>query len=372
MKTVGVFYSPGIGGSWHIHNAQMSPGDNLRIIHFFVGDPQSDLLETVTTNELEHIFIPYRSRKDLLRAILHTRRILRLHRVDVAHGHGIEGTMTALIAGLLSGTTHRIHTRHHATMHHEGGPRRAVVVDRLVNRLSTTIIATCNNVRDCLVAREGVSPTKIRLLEYRLDVAGFGSVSDERIAAARSRHSLNPTRRVFGMVTRLVWWKGIEYGVEAFTRFIQDDPDAILVIAGAVGPHEPIVRSLLNRIPDRNYRLIEYELDIGALYHTFDVLIHLPVTAGVEAWGQVYIESMASRVPMVCTRSGIGNDMLVDTENCLIVGYRNSAETYDRLSLLTSDSVLRSSIVTNGAQTAMRYARSPDLNTLEVLYEPNL
>jgi len=234
--------------------------------------------------------------------------------------------------------------------------------------MSTTIIATCSNVRDCLTDLESVDPTKVRTLEYRLGTEGFRHVSEERLAAVRSRYNLLSTQRIVGMITRFAWWKGVEYGIEAFTRFLQIDPDAVLVIAKAVGPHEPVVRPLLDSIPKRNYRLIEHEQDVEALYNTFDALMHLPVTAGVEAWGQVYVESMAAGVPLVCTRSGIGNDLLVDGENCLVVRYRDSEATFDGLARLTSDESLRSSIIVNARNAAMRYSRTPDLNTLDFLY----
>ncbi len=371
MRTICIFYSPGLGGSWHIHNATMDPGSDHRIVHVFVGEPLQDLLATVTEHGLEHEHIPYRSRRDLLRAVLDARRILRNLRVDIVHGHGIEGTLIGLAAGLLSGVTDRIHTRHHATMHHEAGPWRALLADRLVNRLSTTIIATCNNVRDCLVGREGVDPAKIRVLELRLDVEGFGNVAHERIAEVRSRHSLSSTRFIVGMVSRLVWWKGVEHGIEAFAHYVDTNPDALLVLAGAVGPHREVVQTLLDTVPECNYQIIEYEKDIGALYSTFDVLMHLPVSSGVEAWGQVYVESMAAGVPLVCTRSGIGNELLVDGTNCIVVEYRDVDSTREGLVRLASDPTLRSSIVKDARTSALRYARTPDLNTLDFLYGPS-
>ncbi len=368
MRTICIFYSPGLGGSWHIHNATMDPGSNHRIVHVFVGEPLPDLLATVTDHGLEYVNIPYRSGRDLLRAVLDARRTLRNLRVDIVHGHGIEGTLIGLAAGLLSGVTDRIHTRHHATMHHETGPWRALLADRLVNRLSTTIIATCDNVRDCLVSRERVDPAKIRVLELRLDVEGFGNVTHERIAEVRSRHSLSSTRFIVGMVSRLVWWKGVEHGVEAFAHYVDTNPDALLVLVGAVGPHREVVQTLLDTVPECNYQIIEYEKDIGALYSTFDVLMHLPVTPGVEAWGQVYVEAMAAGVPLVCTRSGIGNELLVDGENCIVVNYRDADSTHEGLIRLASDSTLRLSLVENAKTSALRYARTPDLNTLDFLY----
>ena len=71
---------------------------------------------------------------------------------------------------------------------------------------------------------------------------------------------------------------------------------------------------------------------------------------------------------MVCTRSGIGNELLVDGENCLLVDYRSVEETYAALTKVISDPLVRSSVVANGRKSSMRYARTSDLNTLEFLY----
>jgi glycosyltransferase involved in cell wall biosynthesis len=368
MRTIAIFYSPGLGGSWHIHNALMEPGVHREIIHVFVGRPASDLTSTASTQNLNHVYIPYRSRRSLLLAILRARRILKSRDVQVVHCHGVEGTVIGLIAALTTGIQERLHTRHHATMHHEGGPRRGLLVDRVINGLSTKIIATCSNVRDCLVNLEGVDSAKIRTLEIRLDVEGFSQVSDDRVAAIRSRYELLPSQTIVGMITRFVWWKGVEFGVEAFTRYLMTDPDAVLVIAKAVGPHEPTIRPLLDSLPDRNYRLIEHEDDIEALYGTFDLLMHLPVTSGVEAWGQVYVEAMAAGVPMVCTRSGIGNDLLEDGANCVLVEYQDANSTYCGLARLAANEHLQSSIISNALRDASHYMRAPDLNTLDFLY----
>ena len=371
MRTVAIFYSPGLGGSWHVHNALMDPGERRKIIHVFVGKPVStsaDLINAVATQNLDHVFIPYHSRRSLFLAILRARQVLKSQDVQVVHGHGAEGTMIGLVAALTVGIRERIHTRHHATMHHEGGPRRGVLADRVINGLSTTIIATCSNVSDCLENLEKVDPAKIKTLEYRLDIEEFGKVSDSRVAAIRSQYGLLPSQTVVGMITRFVWWKGVEFGVEAFTRYLATDPDAVLVIAKAVGPHGPVVRPLLDSLPEHSYRLVEHEDDIQALYGAFDVLMHLPVSAGVEAWGQVYVEAMAAGIPMVCTRAGIGIDVLEDGVNCILVNYRDAKSTYDGLVRLAADEHLQSSIVANGRRDVTRYMRTPDLNTLDFVY----
>ena len=367
-RTIAVFYSPNLGGSWHVHNTKMDPGPNRRLLHVFIGDPKQDLKDAVVASGHIWAHIPWRSRRHLPGAVLKARRLIRQHGVDVVHGHGIEGTLTSLLAATLTGVHERIHTRHHGTMHHEVGPRRALLADRLVNRLSTRIIATCSGVRKSLLDLEGVSPAKIRVLEYRLGIEEFDDVLDERVSAVRQRHDINPDRTVVGLISRLVWWKGVEFAVAAFTDLLEPDPSALLVIAGGTGPHSTTVEPLLRALPADSVRIIDHEQDIAALYKTFDVCVHLPVTAGVEAWGQVYVESMAAGVPLVCTRSGIGVDLLENGQNCLIVDYRNAEEVSQALETVLGDRELADQLVHSGRRDIARYARTPDLNTFDAIY----
>jgi hypothetical protein len=60
----------------------MEPGEDRRLVHVFVGEPTPDLSEAVVTHNLEHIRIPYTSRRDLPLAILRARRILKSHGVQ--------------------------------------------------------------------------------------------------------------------------------------------------------------------------------------------------------------------------------------------------------------------------------------------------
>ena len=93
-----------------------------------------------------------------------------------------------------------------------------------------------------------------------------------------------------------------------------------------------------------------------------------PVSSGVEAWGQVYVEAMAAGVPMVCTRSGIGNDLLEDGANCVLVEYQDANSTYCGLARLAANEHLQSSLISNALRDASHYMRAPDLNTLDFLY----
>ena len=52
--------------------------------------------------------------------------------------------------------------------------------------------------------------------------------------------------------------------------------------------------------------------------------MHVPIDSMSEAFGQTYIEALASRVPSIFTLSGIACEFAKDRVNCLVVPYKDS------------------------------------------------
>jgi glycosyltransferase involved in cell wall biosynthesis len=74
----------------------------------------------------------------------------------------------------------------------------------------------------------------------------------------------------------------------------------------------------------------------------------------VEAFGQVYIEALASRIPCVFTISGIASQVVIHGENALVVNWRDSGQIFSALKTLLDDKKLR-----------MRLTADRDLHSLK-------
>jgi glycosyltransferase involved in cell wall biosynthesis len=68
-----------------------------------------------------------------------------------------------------------------------------------------------------------------------------------------------------------------------------------------------------------------------AMYSLFNVFVHVPINKYHEAFGQVYIEVMASKIPSIVTISGVANDFVENKKNALVVDYKSSGQIYDSL-----------------------------------------
>jgi glycosyltransferase involved in cell wall biosynthesis len=129
---------------------------------------------------------------------------------------------------------------------------------------------------------------------------------------------LPPDRLVVLMVSALIPSKRVEIGIDAVSRI----PDAHLVVAGD-GPQRQAVDALAARmLPGRFTRLSIASERMPALYRSADVFMHLSLE---EAFGNVFIEAMASGLPIVAEDSArarwiVGDEeFLLDTSDPALV-----------------------------------------------------
>jgi glycosyltransferase involved in cell wall biosynthesis len=134
------------------------------------------------------------------------------------------------------------------------------------------------------------------------------------------------------VIARFTELKGIQYIIPAFQNLLKLYPDALLLLFNAHGDYENEIKSQLKKLlPAENYHLIPFETDLGAAYRLMDVFIQVSIDRTIEAFGQTYIEALASGIPSIFTLSGIASDFIEDKKNALVVPYKNSDAIFDRL-----------------------------------------
>ncbi len=313
--------------------------------------------------------IPYRGKQDLPNAIYQLVRLLRRERADVVHCHLFDACIAGLTAARLAGVRKRIYTRHHSTLHHVYFPR-AVWYDRYVNAMATDIVAISRTVQDVLLEKENVSPRKIHLVHHGFRLADFERVAADRIDQLKTKYNLAGKEPVVGVISRYVDWKGIQYVIPAFGQLLNHYPNARLVLANAAGNFGGTISKLLRALPPDSYTEISFETDIHALYHTFDIFVHVPVDPHSEAFGQTYVEALAAGVPSVFTVSGIAGEFVVHRENALVVPFQNPKAICAAMRELLTDKMLTRKLVERGkTDVCTRFELPCMITALEALYE---
>jgi len=306
---------------------------NSFVIEFLLINSENSAMDTfLKNNRVVTHHMRYHGKSDIPKLFFKMFWLFMSRRYDVIHTHLFISSLIGLPAAWLAGIRTRIMTRHHSDYHHVWFPS-AVKYDRFANHFATKIVAISRNVQSILVDREGVSPGKVELVYHGIDFSNYVPLekNSERVVAIRNKYNITPGQKVIGVVSRFTEWKGVQYIIPAFQELIKIRPDAILILANASGDFAWKLDEMLKQLPEKNFRIIKFETDIIALFTSFDVFIHVPVSASAEAFGQIYLESMALKIPSVFTSSGVLAEYGKDNVNCHIVPFCDSEAIFQKV-----------------------------------------
>ncbi|NOZ45188.1 MAG: glycosyltransferase family 4 protein [Chlorobi bacterium] len=310
-----------------------------------------------------------KSKKDYPKAFLIILKELKKIKPNIIHTHLRDANILGLLTAKFLGIKKRIYTRHHSTFHHDNFPK-AVKLDKIINSLATDIIAISENVKNVLIEKERVNKDKIHLIHHGFDLDAFENVEKIEVEALNNKYISNEKYPIIGVIARYINWKGHKYQIKAFKQILKKYPSAFFIFANTNGPNKNEIQELLkNNLSDKSYVEIEFENNLFALYKLFDIYVHTPINKEIEAFGQTYVEALASGISSVFTLSGIANEFVTDKENALVVDYCNSEQIYNAIIELLENQNLQNKLVQNGKKGIKQFNLDLFINKLENLYE---
>ena len=115
--------------------------------------------------------------------------------------------------------------------------------------------------------------------------------------------------RRFLIVARLIDWKAVDFGIQAFARLASQYPDTRLQIAGN-GPEATRLHQLADRlqIADK-VDFLGFVNDIRSVYVNNDCLLH---PCGIESFGRVVVEASLCGLPVVVTQSAGTAELVIN------------------------------------------------------------
>lgn len=295
--------------------------------------------------------------------------ILRREKPVIVHTHLWQANLIGLTAAWLLQIKRRIYTRHHATVHYHEHPSGRKW-DILCNTLATNIIAISQNTFNILINWDKANERKVKVVRHGFNLNYFESVTGARIEILRVKYNINKNTAfpVIGVISRYMEWKGVQYIIPAFQKLKEQFPDAKLILANAHGVYEDTIREMLQSLPGDSFIEIRFEEDLAALYHLFDVFVHVPVDPHVEAFGQTYIEALISRIPSVFTLSGIAREFVTHKHNAWVVDFKSSDQIVEGIKAILSNAGLREVLRRNGLESTQQFSLDRHILALEKLY----
>jgi glycosyltransferase involved in cell wall biosynthesis len=343
----------------------------FEVKYLLLNPDETALSKFMERNEIPFKIIRYEGKKDFFRTLFSIIVYLKKEKPHIVNTNLIDASLIGQIGAFIARVPRRIHSRHHASLHHVYHPR-GLWYDKIINRLSTEIVVATEMVKNLLVEKENVPSSKIKIINYGFMLEQFTQVPPERVINLKEKYNVEKAYFVIGVISRFLHWKGVQYIIPAFKKLLDDYPHSHLVLANAKGNYKDEIEKLLRELPVEKYTCIEYESDSPTLYRMFDFFVHVPVNYHAEAFGQTYVESLAAGVPGIFTLSGIANDFIVHKKNAMVVPYMNSQSIYEAIHTLIKDTGLKEKMVEQGRKDVLNlFQFDTMMKKTEALYLQN-
>lgn len=288
--------------------------------------------------------------------------MIRRHNIDILNTHGSLDSWTASIAGRLSGLKPVvIRTRHKSTPIAPGLRHRI-----LYQKLPHAIITTGETVRDGLIRRLGIDPSRVVSIPTGVDLEVYRPA--QRDASIRTQFGFSSQHILVGAIAFLRDYKGLGYLVEAARLVIKAHPDSRFLIVGD-GPEK---MRLLQQIEDlglsQHILLAGFREDIPQILAAMDVCVVCSVEG--EGLPQSLTQAMAMERPVVATTVGSIPEVVQHRITGLLVPPRDAAGLAEHIGLLIKDPALRRRLAQQGrALIAGSYSLDNMLSRTEAFYE---
>jgi glycosyltransferase involved in cell wall biosynthesis len=319
-------------------------------------DPEEgNMIELARKRGIEPIQIPEMRRS--IRPIRDCKAFIRLFRLIRREGPVIVDTHTAKagilgrMAARLAGVPVIVHTFHgHVLRKYFGAVKSGLFtwVERLLARISDSIIMVSRRGREELISFGVASPEKIAFVPYGLELDTFRDFPAGR-QPLKDDLGVPYDWTLVGIVGRLVPIKGHVDFLEA-ARIVGEKKEKVAFVIVGDGELRAELEEAAGRLPIRDRIFFAgWRHDLDAVYASLDIVVQTSYNEGLPF---ALIEAMASGKPMIATDVGGVAELIVEGVTGYLTPEHDPETLAERLFRLLDDPSLARSMGEAGRKFA--------------------
>ena len=257
---------------------------------------------------------------------------VRSHGIRAIVSHGFSTGVTARLAGVLGGAPVRILAEHSTGERDMSGGRHRL--NRWLNPLTSAWVALAPGQLPYLTETKGIPRDRIHLIPNGIDPTPFGADETAR-DRVRSELGIAPDAVVAGVLAVLRPEKDHRTFLMA-ARFVLDDlPHAHFVLVGDGPLREQLERELPALNLEGHVTFTGRRADVPDVLSALDLSVLS--STDVETFPLAFLESMATRLPLVATRVGGLPELVRENENGFLVASRDPRGLADAMLRVLGD-----------------------------------
>lgn len=255
-------------------------------------------------------------------------RLCRQNEIQILHSHNYGAWFYAVLSSWLGGGAKLVHTEHSCV---DENIKRRILLERLMAKRTSKVIAVSESVRTFLEQRVGIDSRRLCVVPNGVDLSKFESAVN--LQAARASLGIPTNHSVIGIVARLAAVKNHEMLLRAFKLVKRDHPNVTLLIVGDGALRDPLER-LAQELEMDSIKFLGARRDIAELLGVLDIFVLCSYNEGHPI---TLLEAMAAGKAVVVTRVGGCAEVVKDGLNGLSVPSGDTTGLAEAISRLLSD-----------------------------------
>jgi len=239
-----------------------------------------------------------------LREVLRLRDFIRAEGFDLVHTWDMDAGIFGSLAAHLADVPYITSRRNLA----EVMPAYKKRLLKIADRGAGAVVVNAKAVANHFIAR-GLDASKVCMIPNLLDLEEFDRLSAQEV--------FMPEGRIIGMVCRLEPEKDVGTFIRAATLLRGDFPDVRFVVVGSGSIGDELKKQAFEEGAGDSLFFLGERTDVPALIKRFHIGVLTP--SRNEGLSNSILEYMAAGIPVVATRCGGNEELLVNTGAGLVV-----------------------------------------------------
>lgn len=272
-------------------------------------------------------------------------KIIKKRKIDIIHSHEFMMNVYGTIVALLTNRPN-IATIHGKNYFWEKLRRR--IAYRAMGYFATKMVAVSEDLKKFIVDKVGIDTKKISIIYNGIDVERFNNnQSTPDKIRLKKELGLN-SNIVIGTIGNPYPVKGHIYLIKAASKVAKVYPDAVFFIIGKQTKYMDELKREVSKLNlENNVKFLGFREDIPELLAIMDVFV---LSSIEETFSIATIEAMAAKKPVVATKSGGPEEIIIDGKTGFLVPPMDSEVLAEKILTLLRNKELAKKLGQSGSE----------------------
>lgn len=279
-------------------------------------------------------------------AVLRLAGILRREKIDILQTHLYNSSLIGVLAKKITRKTIVALTRHHTSIVKDLGTKYHVMLDRWMTEQADFAVGVSEATKRYMTEIDNIRKDHVEVVHLGFDFEKLDVDQSERIRV-RNEFGFTDENFVLGYVANFAPRKGHLQLIEAFAEISKKIPNARILFTGSGKLAE--VDEAVERLGLQDKVIFAgWRDDVPACLSAMDLFIQPSLS---EAFSQVLIEAMGAKLPVIATKVGGAEEVVVDGENAILIEPNDTNAIIENVLKLYQNKDLRDKLASAGKES---------------------